>query len=147
MLKGRAFFFRNPSAFYASYLNRFPGHWSAVSWEYAAALDLWQSAVEIAGTTDPTTVLEAMKRGGQMTQVFGPARWYGEALFGIDNALIGSWPVVTIDAGVARIAAFGSVLGWLSRHEALLMRELRALRLLWQQRAPFGGGAEVSPLP
>ena len=42
-----------------------------------------------------------MKRGGQMMQVFGPARWYGEALFGIDNALIGSWPVEKQPRGMA----------------------------------------------
>ncbi|WP_341870413.1 ABC transporter substrate-binding protein [Paracoccus shanxieyensis] len=130
----RTFFFRQPSAFHASYGDRFPGHWSAVSWEYPAILDLWQSAVEIAGTTDPMAVLAAIKRGGQMMQVFGPARWHGEALFGIDNALIGSWPVVRVIDGVARIVEFGSVLGWLAQHEPLLLQELQALDLLWQQR-------------
>lgn len=135
MLASRAYFFREPSAFFTSYRDRFPGHWSAVSWEYAAVLDLWQSAVEIAGTTQPMAVLDAMKRGGQMMQVFGPARWYGEALFGIDNALIGSWPVVNVLDGAARIVSFGSVLGWLARHETLLLHEMHALGLLWQQRA------------
>lgn len=134
-LAGTAFFFRQPAAFHAAYQRRFPGRWSAVSWEYAAALDLWQQAVEIAGTTQPMAVLDSMKRGGQMMQVFGPARWYGEALFGIDNALIGSWPVVRVVDGVARIAGFRSVLGWLDRHEPLLLREMEALGLLWQQRA------------
>ena len=135
-LEGTAFFFRQPAGFHASFLERFPGHWSAVSWEYAAVLDLWQSAVEIAGTTDPLRVLDAMKRGGQMMQVFGPARWYGEALFGLDNALIGNWPVVRVVDGVARIQGFGSVLGWLDRHEARLIGEMQALGLLWSQRAP-----------
>jgi branched-chain amino acid transport system substrate-binding protein len=139
-LAGTAFFFRQPAAFFAAYQQRFPGHWSAVSWEYAAALDLWHQAVEIAGTTEPLSVLDSMKRGGRMMQVFGPARWYGEALFGIDNALIGSWPVVRISQGVARIAGFRSVLDWLDRHEALLMREMAALGLLWQQRAGMGAG-------
>ncbi|WP_062563813.1 ABC transporter substrate-binding protein [Paracoccus aminovorans] len=148
-LAGTAFFFRQPAAFHAAYQQRFPGHWSAVSWEYAAALDLWHQAVEIAGTTEPLSVLDSMKRGGQMMQVFGPARWYGEALFGIDNALIGNWPVVRVTDGVARIASFRSVLGWLDRHEALLLHEMEALGLLWQQRAGMGGkwlpGAGISP--
>lgn len=145
-LAGTAFFFRQPAAFHAAYQQRFPGHWSAVSWEYAAALDLWQQAVEIAGTTEPLSVLDSMKRGGQMMQVFGPARWYGEALFGIDNALIGSWPVVRVTNGVARIAGFRSVLDWLDRHEPLLLREMEALGLLWQQRAGMHGRAALSPL-
>ena len=145
MLAGRAFFFRQPAAFHTAYQDRFPGHWSAVSWEYAAVLDLWQSAVEIASSTQPAIVLEAMKRGGQMMQVFGPARWYGEALFGVDNALIGSWPVVTVQGGKARIVAFGSVLGWLARHEARLLQEMQALGLLWPQRARAGTGLGLNP--
>lgn len=132
-LAGTAFFFRQPSGFHDSYHQRFPGHWSAVSWEYAGVLDLWQYGVEIAGSTDPLRVLEAMKRGGQM-QVFGPARWYGEELFGIDNALVGSWPVVRVVDGVARIQHLGSVLDWLQRHEALLIREIEAVGMYWQQR-------------
>lgn len=134
-LAGTAFFFRQPSAFHAAYQGRFPGHWSAVSWEYASALDLWQAAVEICGRTDPGAVLVAMKRGGQMMQAFGPARWYGEALFGLDNALVGSWPVVRVAKGVARIQEFRSVLDWLARHESLLLDQMAALGLLWQQRA------------
>lgn len=144
-LAGTAFFFRQPAAFHTAYQQRFPGHWSAVSWEYAAALDLWQQAVEIAGTTEPLSVLHSMKRGGQMMQVFGPARWYGEALFGIDNALIGSWPVVRVQGGVARIAGFRSVLDWLDRHEPLLLREMEALGLLWQQRAGLRVGGLSPP--
>ncbi|MDS9469531.1 ABC transporter substrate-binding protein [Paracoccus sp. MBLB3053] len=133
-LEGTAFFFRRPSAFHAAYADRFPGHWSAVSWEYASVLDLWQAAVEICGRTDSMSVLGAMKRGGQMMQAFGPARWYGEALFGIDHALIGRWPVVRIEKGKARIQAFLSVLDWLERHEELLLAELASLGLLWTQR-------------
>ena len=123
-LADTAFFYRSPASFFAEYRARSPGHWSAVSWEYAAALDLWHAAVEIAGSADPVRVLPAMKRSQQMMHVFSPARWYGERLFGIDNALIGDWPVVTIRQGVARIADFGSVLDWLTRHEDLLLREL-----------------------
>ncbi|WP_169308857.1 ABC transporter substrate-binding protein [Paracoccus gahaiensis] len=134
-LVGRAFFFRQPSGFHASFQARYPGHWSAVSWEYAAILDQWQSAVEIAGSARADRVLDAMKRGGRMMNAFGPARWQGEALFGIDNALIGDWPVVRIQDGRARIQAFGSVLDWLSRHEGLLLDHLQDLGLRWQQRA------------
>ncbi|AGT11433.1 ABC transporter substrate-binding protein [Paracoccus aminophilus] len=145
-LAGRAFYFCQPAAFHAAYQQRFPGHWSAVSWEYAGALDLWQQAVEIAGTTDPRRVLEAMKRGGQMMHAFGPARWSGETLFGIDNALIGNWPVVRVTGGVARIAGFRSILDWLGRHEARLSREMEALGLLWPQRAARMAGAAINPL-
>lgn len=140
-LRDRAFFSIRPSVFYDSYQRRFPGQWSAVSWEYASVLDLWQSAVEIARTTEPVRVLEVMKRGARMMQLFGPARWGGEALFGIDNALIGSWPVVRVIGGKARIVAFGSVLDWLDRHEVLLVAEMARMGLLWHQR----GAGTITP--
>ncbi|MFT4013949.1 MAG: ABC transporter substrate-binding protein [Paracoccus sp. (in: a-proteobacteria)] len=133
-LADTAFFFNRPKAFFDSYNARFPGQWSAVSWEYASILDLWQNAVESADTTEPVTVLAAMKRGQQMEHAFGPARWWGTGIFGIDNALVGDWPVVTICDGRARIAEFGSVPDWLARNEALLERHMAALGQMWHQR-------------
>ncbi|WP_420352045.1 ABC transporter substrate-binding protein [Paenirhodobacter sp.] len=136
-LADTAFFFRNPKAFFDSYNARFPGEWNAVSWEYAAILDLWHTAVEIADTVEPVSVLAAMKRGQQMPHVFGPARWMGAELFGIDNALIGDWPVVRIIGGRARIVGFGSVPDWLARHGTVLVRHMRDLGQMWQQRVRF----------
>lgn len=133
-LADTAFFFRQPRAFFDSYNIRFPGEWSAVSWEYASVLDLWHSAVELADTTEPVSVLAAMKRGQQMPHAFGPARWWGEEIFGIDNALVGDWPVVTIRQNRARIAEFGSVLGWLDTHSARLRRHMEDLGQMWNQR-------------
>lgn len=133
-LADTAFFFRRPRAFFDTYNTRFPGEWNAVSWEYASILDLWHNAVEIADTVEPVSVLAAMKRGQQMPHVFGPARWMGAELFGIDNALVGDWPVVRIIDGRARIVEFGSVPGWLERHGPLLMRQMQDLGQMWQQR-------------
>ena len=39
------------------------------------------------------------------------AMW-GDELFGIDNALVGYWPVVMIQNGKARIQEFSSILDW-----------------------------------
>ena len=49
--------------------------------------------------------------------------------------------MVRVMDGVARIAGFRSVLGWLDRHEPLLLQEMEALGLLWQQRAGMAGAA------
>jgi branched-chain amino acid transport system substrate-binding protein len=141
-LADTAFFFRQPKAFFDSYNRAFPQEWSAVSWEYASILDLWHSAVEIADTVDPITVLAAMKRAQQMTHIFGPARWTGSEIYGIDNALIGDWPVVTIQNGRARIAEFGSVLGWLERNGPRLKSHLEDLGQMWHQRLP----SPINPL-
>lgn len=134
MLGDTTFFFRQPGAFFDAYNTRFPGDWSAVSWEYASILDLWHNAVEVAETVEPVSVLAAMKRAQQMPHAFGPARWSGRDLFGVDNALIGDWPVVTIRDGRARIREFGSVLDWLDRHGDRLVRQLEDLGQLWHQR-------------
>lgn len=137
LLADKAFFFHRPKTFFDSCNARFPGEWSAVSWEYASILDLWHNAVESADTTAPVTVLAAMKRHQQMTHVFGPARWWGSELFGIDNALVGDWPVVGIREGRARILEFGSVLNWLDRHGPLLRHHFEQLGQMWHQRIKF----------
>jgi branched-chain amino acid transport system substrate-binding protein len=150
-LVDKAFFFHRPKAFFDAYQDRFPARWSAVSWEYASILDLWHDAVEVADSTAPVSVLAALKRGRQMPNAFGPARWWGDDIYGIDNALVGEWPVVKIRHGKARIEEFGSVLNWLDQYGQLLQTELRDMGLLWSQRlgaAPSGRGvAEPSGQP
>ncbi|WP_366556773.1 ABC transporter substrate-binding protein [Aquibaculum sediminis] len=133
-LRGKTFFFHQPGAFFEEYNRRFAGAWSAVSWEYAAILDIWHGAVEKANSLSSASVLAAMKQLGHVTHAFGPARWWGRELFGIDNALVGDWPVVTIQQGRARIVEFRSISTWLSRHGALLKEEMQDLGQLWEQR-------------
>ncbi len=126
--------FRNARGFYEEFCRRFPGTWSAVSWEYASALELWKSAVERARSFEPFSVLAMMKVGGVGQHAFGEARWWGRDLFGIDNALVGHWPVVTIQDGRARIQEFGSIIAWWAEHKSLLIKHMRALELMWDQR-------------
>ncbi|MEM9578605.1 MAG: ABC transporter substrate-binding protein [Pseudomonadota bacterium] len=133
-LAEQAFFFNRPNAFYEEYNARFPGSWSAVSWEYAAILDIWHAAVQKAGTVHPTSVLAAMKQLGHVTHAFGHAEWWGRDIFGIDNALVGKWPVVVVRNGKAGIVEFGSVPDWLRKHSAALKAEMLDLGQLWQQR-------------
>lgn len=133
-LREKAFFFNQPNVFYEEYNARYPGSWSAVSWEYAAILDIWHAAVEKAGTVNPVSVLAAMKQLGHVTHAFGPAEWWGGEIFGIDNALVGDWPVVTIRGGKAEIAEFGSVPAWLRAHSGALRREMLDLGQMWEQR-------------
>ncbi|MGB5558262.1 MAG: ABC transporter substrate-binding protein [Paracoccaceae bacterium] len=133
-LAEKAFFFNRPKVFFDEYNQRFPDSWSAVSWEYAAILDLWHAAVERAGSVSPISVLAAMKQDGQVMHAFGPAEWWGRDMFGIDNALVGDWPVVTIQSGKARIVEFGSIPNWLKRHESILRRQMEDLGQMWFQR-------------
>ncbi len=134
MLKEKAFFFNQPQVFFEEYNRRFPGTWSAVSWEYAAILDIWHSAVEKVGSANPISVMAAMKQLGRVMHAFGPAEWWGQDMFGVQNALVGDWPVVQIQGGKARIMSFESIPKWLKKHDNLLKKEMSALGQMWQQR-------------
>jgi len=103
-----------------------------------AILDIWHAAVEKVSSVHPVSVLATMKQMEAVTHAFGPARWWGESFFGINNALIGDWPVVTLQKGRARIAEFGSIPAWLDRHEALLREQMEKVGQLWQQRTETG---------
>jgi branched-chain amino acid transport system substrate-binding protein len=134
MLREKAFFFNRPKVFYEEYNRLFPDSWSAVSWEYVAILEIWHAAVEKAGGVWPVSVLAAMKQQGEVTHACGPAEWWGADMFGIDNALVGDWPVVEIREGKACIAEFGSISKWLADHGDLLRQEMSELGQLWEQR-------------
>ncbi len=126
--------FKDPNGFFAEYNKRFPGEWGAVSWEYAAVMDLWKAAAEKAGSADPEAVLAAMKEGGKGAHAFGEADWWGKDLFGIDNALVGDWPVVVIEDGKATIKAFGNIPEWYDKHGELLKKHMAAYDQMWDQR-------------
>lgn len=127
--------FQEPNRFYEEYAQRFPGQWGAVSWEYASIMDLWKAAVEKAGSAEPDAVLAAMTEGGTAPHAFGEARWWGKDLFGIDNALVGNWPVIAIEDGKARIKAFRSIPDWYDKYGELLKKHMAAYNQLWDQRS------------
>jgi branched-chain amino acid transport system substrate-binding protein len=127
--------FKKPNEFYEEYKKRFgEGEWSAVSWEYASIMDLWSDAAQKAGTTEPKAVLEAMKAGGKGKHIFGEAEWWGKDLFGIDNALVGNWPVVVIENGKAKIKQYKSIPAWWAKHKDLMIKHMTALNQMYSQR-------------
>ncbi|MEX2648251.1 MAG: ABC transporter substrate-binding protein [Alphaproteobacteria bacterium] len=126
--------FKDANNFFAEYNKRYPGAWNAVSWEYAAILQLWQSAVEKAGSVEPDAVLEAMKADGTGDHAFGPAVWWGEELFGINNALVGNWPVVQMQNGKAKIVEYGSIPAWWDKNKNLMIKHFEDLGEMWYQR-------------
>ncbi len=126
--------FQDPNGFYAEYSQRWPGEWSAVSWEYASILDLWRAGAEKAGSVEPTDVLPAMKAGGTGLHAFGEAEWWGKELFGIDNALVGNWPVVVVENGKATIKEYKSIPDWWRQHGKLMIKHFEAMGEMYYQR-------------
>ncbi len=127
--------FQMPNEFYAEYASRYgDDQWGAVSWEYASIMDLWKAGAEKAGSAEPDAVLAAMKEGGTGLHAFGEADWWGKDLFGIDNALVGNWPVVVIEGGKATIKEFRSIPDWYAKHGELLKKHMAAYGQMWDQR-------------
>ncbi len=126
--------FEDANGFYEAYSERHPGEWGAVSWEYASIMDLWKAAAEKAGSADPDAVIAAMKEGGTGKHAFGDAVWWGTELFGIDNALVGDWPVVVIEDGKAVIKGFKSIPDWYDQHGDLLIKHMQAYDQMYDQR-------------
>lgn len=126
--------FEDPAGFFEEYSSRWPGEWGAVSWEYASIMDLWKAAAEKAGSVEPMEVLAAMKEGGTGLHAFGEAEWWGEELFGIDNALVGDWPVVAIESGKAVIKELKSIPAWWDAHGDLLIKHMEAMGEMHYQR-------------
>ena len=126
--------FDAPEDFYAEYSNRWPGEWGAVSWEYASIMDLWVQGAQRAGSVEPQDVLAGMKQGGTGKHAFGDASWWGKELFGIDNALVGNWPVVVIENGKAVIKEFRSIPEWWDKHGDLLVKHFTEMGEMYHQR-------------
>ncbi len=126
--------FQKPNDFFAEYAKRWPGEWGAVSWEYASIMDLWRSGAEKAGSIEPQDVLAAMKAGGKGKHAFGEANWWGKELFGIDNALVGNWPVVVIENGKAVIKEYRSIPAWWDKHKDVMIKHFDAMGEMYYQR-------------
>ena len=97
-------------------------------------MDLWADGASKAGSVEPGDVLKAMKAGGKGKHAFGTADWWGKELFGIDNALVGDWPVVVIEGGKAKIKAFKSIPDWWAKHSGLMVKHFKALGQMYDQR-------------
>ncbi len=121
--------FDGAAAFYKTYAERYPGAWTAVSWEYAAVLEMWKTAVGKAGTVDPVKVSEALRSLSPVPHVFGDAEWWGEEFFGVNSAALGKWPVVQMQNGKAVIVEMGDVRAWMDAHGDVLKKHLAALGL------------------
>lgn len=121
------------SGFYTAFDAAYPKSWNNTSWEFPAALEVWKQAVETAGTFDAEPLLASMK-ANPPKHIFGPAKWWGKDLFGIDNALVGNWPIVTVKDGKPEIAALGDQVAWYDAHKDNVEKRFREEELMPDQK-------------
>lgn len=88
-------------------------------------LEVWKAGVEAAQSINPPDVLAALKGMNPAPHIFGPAKWWGKDVFGVDNVLIGRWPVVQMQNGKAKLVAMGDVAGWLEKNQDELIKRLK----------------------
>ena len=119
--------FAKPREFFNKYEERHPNAWNAVSWEYAAILEMWKDGIEAAGEYHPMAVFKALKAMSPVPHVFGDCEWWGTEMFGIDNIAMGNWPVVQMKNGKATIVAMTDYKSWIDEHLDLTISHFKAL--------------------
>ncbi len=124
-------YFPNPPAneFAAAFNKDHSGEWSAVAWEYPSILQVWADTAVAAGSIEPMDVLETLKGNPKPPHTFGDAHWWGKELWGLDNAIVGNWPVVVMKGGKARVVEFKSLYDWLEKHGDVLKKHMQKLDL------------------
>ena len=120
--------FPDPAGFDAAFRKDHPNDWSAVSWEYPVKLLNWLENAKVAGSVDSEDVIAQMT-GNAQDFVFGGGNWWGSQLWGLDNVLVGRWPIVVVQDGKARIQEYGDLAAWLDANNDTLIRHMKELGL------------------
>jgi branched-chain amino acid transport system substrate-binding protein len=120
--------FPDPAGFDAAFRKDHPNDWSAVSWEYPVKLLNWLENAKATGSVDSVDVIAHMT-GTAQDFVFGGGNWWGSQLWGLDNVLVGRWPVVVVQDGKARIQEYGDLAAWLDANNDTLIRHMKELGL------------------
>ena len=77
---------------------------------------------------------QAMKEGGKGKHAFGEALWWGKEMYGIDNALVGEWPVVVMENGKAVIKEYRSIPDWWGKNAQLMVKHYEDMGQMYYQR-------------
>jgi branched-chain amino acid transport system substrate-binding protein len=93
-----------------------PHGFSDITWEYAAALDVWKYGVQLAGSVKPEEVFKALKAAKTVPHSFGPGVWWGKEVFGMDNLLVPTWPMTEVQVnGKPLIVDWMNALDWIKQ--------------------------------
>ena len=75
-----------------------------------------------------------MKEGGKGKHAFGDAVWWGKEMYGIDNALVGEWPVVVMENGKAVIKEYRAIPDWWGKNSAVMVKRFEDMGQMYYQR-------------
>jgi branched-chain amino acid transport system substrate-binding protein len=134
VIKDRRIAERSFKEFYDEFVERWPGEWGAVSYEWAAGLDVWRHGMQLAGTIEPIAVLEALKAEETVPHCFGPGKWLGKDFAGQDNLLYSDWHWTEFRDGKNSIVYTMNVADWLEENKEIYKKYYRKYKLgLWAE--------------
>jgi branched-chain amino acid transport system substrate-binding protein len=134
VIKDRRIAKRSFKEFYDEFVERWPGEWGAVSYEWAAGLDVWMHGMQLAGTIESTAVLEALKAEKTVPHCFGPGKWMGKDFAGQDNLLYSDWHWTEFRDGKNSIVYTMNVADWLEENKAIYQKYYKKYKLgLWAE--------------
>lgn len=134
VIKDRRIAERSFKEFYDEFVERWPGEWGAVSYEWAAGLDVWRHGIGLAGTIEPVAVLEALKAEETTPHCFGPGKWMGKDYAGQDNLLMSDWHWTEFRDGKNSIVYTTSFVDWYADHGDIYKKYYKKYKLgLWAE--------------
>ncbi|MBW2428046.1 MAG: ABC transporter substrate-binding protein [Deltaproteobacteria bacterium] len=134
VIKDRRIGERSFGEFYNEFVKRWPGEWGAVSYEWAAGLDLWRHGMKLAGTIDSIKVLKAIQAEKTSPHTFGTGRWMGKDFAGIDNLLLSDWHWTEYKDGKNQIGFTMNVADWMEKNKEIYKEAYKKYKLgKWSQ--------------
>lgn len=134
VIKDRKIAERSFESFYNEFVKRWPGEWGAVSYEWAAGLDLWRHGMKLAGSIDAIKILHALKAEQTSPHCFGTGKWMGKEFAGIDNLLLSDWHWTEFKGGKNAIVYSMNVAEWLEENMDIYKAAYEKYKLgLWAE--------------
>lgn len=124
---------KKQNEFYAKWQAKYPDHgFSEIVWEYMGGLDVWKFGVEKADSVESEKVFQALKSSPSVPHAFGPGKWWGNEVFGLDNLLVPNWPITEIRSGKPAIVAQKSLDDWLAKegNKDILFKSLKKWNMM-----------------
>ena len=134
VIKNRKIGERSFESFYNEFVKRWPGEWGAVSYEWAAGLDLWRHGMKLAGSKDSIKILKALKAQKTVPHCFGTGKWMGKEFAGIDNLLLSDWHWTEYKNGKNAIVYSMNVADWLEKNMDIYKEAYKKYKLgVWAE--------------
>jgi len=128
--------------FYAAWMAKFgPGapedvgrEFYIIDWYYACQAMVWQRGVELAGTVEGAAVREALLGATDLPHILGPANWWGEELYGVNQALTSDQYISEFRSGTKVTVAQYDFLDWWEGVKDIYIKHYTEEGQMWWQK-------------